>query len=81
MIRSNSTSFSADVKIELTIAGSRFEVGQLGPGFAFLRQPGTAMRLKGPSPAAETATSPRGEVSKTEVVSATCPKSGRQDIL
>jgi len=38
MIRSNSISFSADVKIELIIAGSRFEVGQLGPGFAFLRQ-------------------------------------------
>ena len=38
MIRNNSGTFSADVKIELIIADTRFEVGHLGPTFALLGQ-------------------------------------------
>ena len=37
MIRNNSGTFSADVKIELIIADGRFELGQLGPGYGVLR--------------------------------------------
>jgi len=30
--------FSANVKLNLYVAGERFELGQLGPGFAIIRE-------------------------------------------
>ncbi len=37
MIRNSSGTFSADVKLQLIIADKRYELGQLGPNFALIR--------------------------------------------
>ncbi len=39
--------FSADVKLHLHVGGERIELGQLGPGFALLRDAQTIVATEG----------------------------------
>ena len=48
MISNNSNgTFSANVKLNLYVAGEQFELGQLGPGFAIIRNAQSIDALEG----------------------------------